>query len=165
MKIALIDFDGTLVDHGPSMRAAALEVLGEPLSLEEISALPVRERSRLYDVNMGSYPHLYEHHAEVVEFVRGLAAKGFELRLLTARPCGSVETIRGILGQAGLDMEIICRQEDWVKDQEYKLEYIRSLDADSIVLLEDKKRNIDYIRSRLPGIEAYLVVRGRLQKE
>ena len=165
MKLALIDFDGTLVDHRPSMEAAALEVLGKPLTLEEISLLPVVTRARLYDVNMAKYAHLYEGHQEIIAFVKELESRGFETKLLTARLHKDIGTIRNVLNSLGLNMEIICRHNNTIKDQDYKREYILSLDAKVIVLLEDKKRNIEHIRQHMPEIQTYLIVDGRLQKE
>lgn len=164
MKLALIDFDGTLVDHGPSMEAAALEVLGKPLTLEEIGSLPVNQRSRLYDVNMAKYAHLYDGHPEIVDFVKNLKSSGFETKVLTARLHKDKGAIKNILNSLGLDMEIVCRHSNSVKDQEYKLKYISSLGAKEIILLEDKKRNIEHICHHLPNVRAYLIVNGRLQK-
>ena len=165
MKIALIDFDGTLVNHEPSMKATALEIFGKPLSLEQIATLQVHERARIYDVNLVKYAHLYENNHEVVEFVKGLKSEGFETKVLTARLHKDIGSIRTMLISMGLEMEIICRQNNAVKDQDYKLDYIRSLGADHIILLEDKPKNIEHICRHMPEIEAYLVVNGHLQKE
>ncbi|MBR9689488.1 MAG: hypothetical protein GOV01_01145 [Candidatus Altiarchaeota archaeon] len=164
MKLALIDFDGTLVDSSESLAAASMEIVGKPLTQEGVTSQPFPIKNKIYDLNIRKYRHLYSLNEKVVEFIKKLVSEGFELKILTARPCEVKSIIEEFISKAGLDIEVICRSDLKTEDEDYKLAFLKSVSAEKLVLLEDKEDNIVHIKKHFPDLEAYLVIKGELHK-
>jgi len=163
MKLALVDFDGTLFDFSKSLGEASLEVTEKKLTPKEVTVLPREIKKEIYDKNITKHKHLYTPYKDVVSFVNDLRKKGFTIKILTARPCSVKHHIKDILKKIGFFDEIICRPDLGVEDEDYKLSFIKGLDVKELILLEDKIDNILHIKKQIPNLLAYLVVDGVLK--
>jgi len=154
MRIAFIDFDGTLFDERESLEQASLKVLGKKLSKEEIRKLPKDIKSKIYEINITEFYNLYRPIKEGIDRVLELKGRGYKIIILTARLCRNKEFVEKILKNNDIPYdELICREDLSLKDEEWKAktikEFLEKFKVEDIVILEDKEENIAYIEKYL----------------
>jgi len=154
MKIAFIDFDGTIFDERESLEKASLKILGKKLSKEEIRKLPKDIKSKIYETNITEFYNLYKPIKEGIDKVLELKKQGYKVIILTARPCKYREFIEKILKSNNISYDkLICREDLSLKDEEWKAkiikEFLEKFKVEDIIVLEDKEENLVYIEKYL----------------
>jgi len=154
MKIAFVDFDGTLFDERESLEKASLKILGKKLSKEEIRKLSKEIKSKIYETNITEFYDLYKPIKEGINKVLELKKQGYKIIILTARLCKYKEFVERILKNNNIPYdELVCREDLSLKDEEWKAktikEFLEKFKVEDIVVLEDKEENIVYIERYL----------------
>ncbi len=176
------DFDDTISFSRDSISAASLEILGKALPNSEVRKLIMplntmidqeiidrkgydgndRTKNVIYSLAYTKYSDRMIPNTIVIDYIKNHILSGFELVVLSARGEEFREETERALDMHSLKYsEIILPKDHTIKDEEWKLIEMEKLSKryDSMILLEDKLENIQYIANNLKvkNLYAYLV--------
>ncbi len=168
-KLILLDFDDTLFFTHGAVRKAAEELLGRRnLSKRQIRKLPRPVKSKVYALAFSKYKHESKPNGLLLNRLRR-SRKGYDVIVLTARLKNRHGDTLDLIKKHGVRIRgIDARRDLALPDEEWKLRkikhYLKKYRA--LEFYEDKKDNIDYIRSRIGAgnICYYLVTKNSIKQ-
>ncbi len=151
-KLAVFDFDGTLVFTDPALIKHALKLTGKMMSKKEIRALPHEIKTPIYeaanlDVDMFA-PNKW-----LIDKLNKMHDEGYKIVILTARhetsKAGTTESLR----REKVNYDELYHDPALVRmpDEEFKAIKLAEItkDYDDVEIYEDKQENVDFLKEKL----------------
>lgn len=167
-KLIILDFDETLFFTFRAIQKAANEIIGmNNVSKEEIRRLPIKDKSKIYDLAYSKYVIDSEPNLKLIKYLETLDSNS---KIIVLSAAGIILKSRALelikKYKIKLD-DVIFREDVSEADELWKLREIKKLSEGygHVDIFEDKIDNIEYIRKNVPAgtFTFYLVTKDKIE--
>jgi phosphoserine phosphatase len=160
-SIVVSDFDDTLFMSGAAVAAASEDIMGKPLSRAQVRSLGHGLKEAIYEAAKRRYNHLFVPNMKAIEYVQACEKRGMPVVILSAGSSAQVGEVSALLKKYNVPYDKLVMREDMSgRDEDWKKEKLGELTVgySTVILLEDKKENLDLMATALEGkdVRCYL---------